>query len=60
MAKRFEYFIVALTKNNKLVSGYVMGESIADAMDVFIDQHDLQAQIVEYKFCLRREKFTSR
>lgn len=56
--KRYEYFIVALTKQGKLVDAFVRAKSISEALDKFIDQLDLRGGIIEYRFCIRRE-FTS-
>lgn len=53
--KQYEFFIVALTKQGKLIDAYVRATSISNAMDKFIDQLDLGGMIAEYKFCLRRE-----
>lgn len=53
--KRYMYFIVALTKQGRLVDGYVRGTSVAAAMDTFIDQNSLAGQIQEYKFCLVKD-----
>lgn len=52
--KRYEFFIVALTKQGKLIDAYVFAESISDALDKFIDQLGLEGNILEYKFCIRR------
>jgi len=54
-AKKYEYFIVALTKQGKLVSDYIRANSIADAMDIFLERNDLEQSIEDYKFCLRKE-----
>ena len=55
MAKEYEFFIVALTKQGKLVDAYVKASSSAKAVDKFIDQLDLAGSIVEYRFCVRKE-----
>ncbi len=55
-AKEYEFFIVALTKQGKLIDAYVKATSISNAMDKFIDQLDLAGMIAEYRFCVRREK----
>jgi hypothetical protein len=54
--KEYEFYIVALTKQGKLVDAYVKATSISNALDKLIDQLDLPGMIVEYRFCVRREK----
>lgn len=51
--KIYTYFIVALTKQGKLVDAYVRATSIALALDKFISQLDLAGSIVDYKFCVK-------
>lgn len=53
--RRYEYFIVALTKQGKLVDASVLAKSISEALDKFIDQLDLRGVIIDYRFCIRRE-----
>ena len=54
--KEYEFYIVALTKQGRLVDAYVKATSISQALDKFIDQLDLAGMIAEYRFCVRREK----
>ncbi len=53
--KQYEFFIVVLTKQGKLIDAYVRATSISNALDKMIDQLDLGGMIEQYKFCLRRE-----
>lgn len=53
--KQYEFFIVALTKQGKLIDAYVRATSISNAMDKFVDQLDLGGMIAEYRFTVRRE-----
>lgn len=53
--RTYEFFIVILTKQGKLVDAHVRGTSIAHALDKMIDQLDLAGQVLDYKFCVRRE-----
>lgn len=54
-----EFFIVALTKQGKLVDAYVKARSSSEALDKFIDALDLAGSIVDYKFCIRRGDHSS-
>jgi hypothetical protein len=56
VSKEYEYFIVVLTKQGRLIDWYVTVPSIADALDKFIGAKDLAGNVEEYKFCIRREK----
>lgn len=54
--KKYEYFIVALTKTGKLVSGTIVARSFSYAYDRFLDVNDLAGQVEDYRFCIRRDK----
>lgn len=52
-SKKYTYFVVALTKQGKLVDAYVRAESISVALDKFISQLDLAGNIQDFKFCVK-------
>lgn len=52
--KRYEFFIVVLTKQGKLIDASVVAPSVSEALDKVIDRLDLAGNIVDYKFCIRR------
>lgn len=52
--KKYEFFVVILTKQGRLVDANVIATSLSEALDKVIDQLDLAGNIVDYKFCIRR------
>lgn len=57
-SKEYEFFIVVLTKQGKLVDAYVKATSIANALEKLIDRLDMSGMVAEYRFCVRRELHT--
>jgi hypothetical protein len=53
--KSYEFYFVILTKRGKLHDVYVKAVSVAEALDKIIDQLDLEGNVEDYKFCVRRE-----
>lgn len=52
---KYEFYIVVLTKQGRLLDFYAKASSIADALDRMIDQFDLAGNIENFKYCIRKE-----